>query len=201
MSGHVPIAHARTHSCRLTERHDPVTNIPFPLSGVTLCAAVLALASCAGPDSPTPVKNLRQDGAPISSAALFDPAAFAGQWQVIASNTQGCAGAQQYWTQTTPLEYLLSGQDCSNGTAATALQGTATVTGPGGRITTSSAYGQAPVWVLWVDQDYRVAALGTPSGQFGQIIARPQAASRQDLLAAAKEVMAFNGYPSDSLKP
>jgi len=47
--------------------------------------------------------------------------------------------------------------------------------------------------VLWVDQDYRVAVLGTPSGRWAMIVARPGAA-RADLVAAARDVLAFNGY-------
>ena len=55
------------------------------------------------------------------------------------------------------------------------------------------AYGREPIWVLWVDQDYRVAALGTPSGTWAAVLVRP-GKGRGDLLTAAREVLDFNGY-------
>lgn len=151
--------------------------------------ALLGLAACA---APAPPPGLRQPDTMISSAALFDPARFAGRWQVAASGVPGCAGAVQDWALQ-GAGYALSGVDCGAGTAPAALGGRLTLTGPGGRLTPDTGFGRAPVWVLWVDQDYRIAVLGTPSGSFGMILARDLPA-RPDLLAAAREVLAFNGY-------
>ncbi len=64
--------------------------------------------------------------------------------------------------------------------------------GPG-RITREMRDGTEEIWVLWVDADYRIAALGTPSGGFGRILVRPGQA-RADLIIAAREIMDFNGY-------
>ncbi len=47
--------------------------------------------------------------------------------------------------------------------------------------------------MLWVDFDYRVAVLGTPSGRWGMILSR-QTPPRPDLIKAARDVMDFNGY-------
>ncbi|WP_286789544.1 lipocalin family protein, partial [Thioclava sp. UBA3469] len=55
------------------------------------------------------------------------------------------------------------------------------------------AFGGEPIWVLWVDFDYRVAVLGTPSGRWGMILSR-QTPPRPDLIKAARDVMDFNGY-------
>ena len=73
------------------------------------------------------------------------------------------------------------------------MQGRAALTGPGGRFAPDKGYRGTPVWVLWVDQDYRVAALGTPSGDWAVVLARP-GMGRGDLLGAAREVLDFNGY-------
>ena len=48
-------------------------------------------------------------------------------------------------------------------------------------------------WVLWVDADYRTLVVGTPSGSFGMILNRTSDLP-PDRLAAAREVLAWNGY-------
>ncbi|MER5170531.1 MULTISPECIES: lipocalin [Thioclava] len=152
--------------------------------------AALALAGCG--HAPEPLVRDPKSG--ISSASLFDPKRFGGEWLVMASNTPNCAGAKQVWAPFGKDSYRLSGTDCTDGKAPRVLHGNAFVTGPGGRITTTDSYGREPVWVLWVDQDYRIVALGTPSGRWGQIMVRPSVGPRSDLMTAAREVMAFNGY-------
>lgn len=48
-------------------------------------------------------------------------------------------------------------------------------------------------WVLWVDDDYRTAAVGTPSGTFGWIIDRERTGG-DDRITAAKDVLEWMGY-------
>lgn len=155
-------------------------------------AVIALLAALAGCAAPPPATARRDAGVRISSAALFDAGRFAGRWHVLASHTPGCAGAVQDWTLTAPDRFRLSGIDCT-GSAPTALTGSAVLTGPGGRITPDSGFGRDPVYVMWVDQDYRVAALGTPSGRWAVMLSR-DATGRADLIRAAREVLAFNGY-------
>jgi len=47
--------------------------------------------------------------------------------------------------------------------------------------------------VLWVDDDFRTAVVGTPDGSFGWVMDRPGQGS-PDRMAAAREVLDFNGY-------
>lgn len=151
----------------------------------------LALAGCAAaPQAPAPA-SIRNPEAMISSAALFDPARFGGSWRVAASSVPGCAGAKQEW-RWDGRAYALSGIDCA-GKVPGVLEGRATLTGPGARLDTSGGYGGEPIWVLWVDQDYRVAALGTPSGRWGMVLSK-QWPPRDDLMRAARVVLDFNGY-------
>lgn len=155
--------------------------------------AALALAGCM-PDKPAP---LRDPKALISSAALFDPARFAGDWQVVQSGMPGCAGRQS-WQWDGKGAYAVTGPDCAESGAATDER--VTLTGPGGRLSARKAFDAEPIWVLWVDHDYRIAALGTPSGRWGMIVSR-QRPPRPDLLTAAREVMDFNGYDLAKLGP
>jgi len=150
--------------------------------------SVVAAACTKTPDPKVP----RNPEVRISSASLFDAGRFAGRWHVLQSYTPGCAGAEQNWQEAAPGRYALAGIDCT-GAAPAALAGRAVVTGPGGRITPDIGFGRDVVFVLWVDQDYRMAALGTPSGRWGMILSRDPA-GRADLTRAAREVLAFNGY-------
>ncbi|HEY0276140.1 MAG TPA: lipocalin [Paenirhodobacter sp.] len=150
---------------------------------------VFALAACAPRPEPEPV-SLRKQGW-ISSAVLFDPARFAGKWYVAESGAPGCAGAQQDW-HWDGHGWQISGVDCS-GRQATQAKGHIALSGPGARFTPDTAFGREPIWVLWMDQDYRVAVLGTPSGHFGMVLSR-SLPPRADLLKAAHEVLDFNNY-------
>lgn len=156
---------------------------------LALSAVALAAAACApGDDAPA-----RRDGdVRIASVALFAPDRFAGRWHVAQSHVPGCAGAVQDWAMAGPGRYLLTGTDCT-GRAPAPLTGGAVVTGPGGRIMADAGFGREPVFVLWVDEGYRVAVLGTPSGRWAQVLSRDPVL-RPDLAAAAREVLAFNGY-------
>lgn len=157
--------------------------------------ALVLLAACAAPAGR---QGYRDPDATIASAALFDPARFAGDWFVLAdfpAGTAACGITRESWRTVAPGRFAVSGTACGP-RGAIRFDGHATVTGPGRIDLASPARADlegAPVWVLWVDADYRVAVLGTPSGRFGTILARhPQA--RGDLFAAAREVLDFNGY-------
>lgn len=54
------------------------------------------------------------------------------------------------------------------------------------------------LWVIWVDDDFRTAAIGTPDGSFGWILDRkPQGGA--DRLRAAREILEFGGYDTGRL--
>lgn len=158
-------------------------------------ALLMVLAGCAAPSVP----GFRDPGARISSSAAFDGARFAGQWQVVAAYDEeaACGVRPEIWTLDAAAGFVIRGNDC----AAGSVHGFATkgvVNGPG-RILRAGRAGNEALWVMWVDADYRVAAIGTPDGRFGRIMARPGAA-RGDLIAAAREVMDFNGYDISRLQ-
>lgn len=54
--------------------------------------------------------------------------------------------------------------------------------------------------VMWVDEGFRTAALGSPDGRIGFVMDRT-APGAPDRRAAAREVMAFNGWRTDLLRP
>jgi len=49
------------------------------------------------------------------------------------------------------------------------------------------------LWVIWVDEGYRTAAIGAPDGRYGWILDR-SAKGGGDRITAAREILDFNGY-------
>ncbi|MCX8508355.1 MAG: lipocalin family protein, partial [Rhodobacteraceae bacterium] len=127
-----------------------------------------------------------------SSSTAFDPARFQGDWQVVAAYglDAACGALQENWL-VAEAGFAIRGTACTAaGKRGFVTQGS--VSGPG-RVLRDGPAGPVEQWILWVDADYRVAAVGTPSGAFGHILARPGMA-RTDLMKAAREIMDFNGY-------
>ncbi len=129
----------------------------------------------------------------IASAALFDASRFGDVWHVAEAYgpDAGCGPLAETWAPTGAQSWRVTGTACGP-SGSRAFAGDAKVTGPG-RVTRDGLRGKEELWVLWVDADYRVAVIGTPDGSFGRIISRTPTV-RGDLLAAAKEVLDFNGY-------
>lgn len=53
-------------------------------------------------------------------------------------------------------------------------------------------------WLVWIDEGLRTAAIGTPDGSFGWILDR-RPTGGTDRIAAAREVLEFNGYDLSQL--
>lgn len=153
---------------------------------------VFALAACApGPQGYRDVKT------PMGATLRFDAARFAGVWHVVAR--MGEAGDERAglgeafvfgppgsgWS-VTRARVSCTGFECAQYQETLPVRQVAP-----GRIAVD---GQT-WWVLWVDDDFRTAAIGTPDGSFGWIMDRkgPQGISA-DRLVAAKEIMEWAGY-------
>ena len=163
-----------------------------------LALVVLALAACGAP-APT-ATGFRNPGQTIASAALFDAARFAGDWQVVAAYDPeaACGLLTEHWVPAGgAARFRVGGTTCTRA-GLRGMNRAARITGPG-RMVRQGPMGDEALWVLWVDADYRVAVIGTPSGSFGRILARDKTV-RPDLLTAAREIMAFNGYDISRLR-
>ena len=130
----------------------------------------------------------------ISSAAAFDPLRFQGRWYEVAGFHSGkCAvGAVTFAKQVGPVMNVTEGP-CEG---VKPRQYQAAISGPG-RLSPSD--GSAPLWVLWVDEGYRTAVIGTPSGSFGYVLNRTRDIPA-DRVKAAREVLDFNGYDTAKLR-
>ena len=165
-------------------------------------AALLALASC-GAVVPT---SYRDDSITIASSANFDAARYLGRWYEVARYPNpfqsNCAGSiAEYGASETPGQITVR-NICldASGQPTGEIIGTATDEGLGRlSVRLQGVPVTAPYWVLWVDEGYRTAVVGAPNGRVGWILNRdPEIPA--DRLAAAREVLDFNGYDLSQLQ-
>ncbi|MEC7764101.1 MAG: lipocalin [Pseudomonadota bacterium] len=143
-------------------------------------AVLLALAACA----PRPAEGPR-----MTSVVGYDAARFMGQWVEVA--TVGRAPAAGTW----------SIHDREGATFFAGLPGAENVVSfidrGNGRLDFADRTGT--LYVLWADADDRTVVLGRPDHSFGVILNKGAGIS-PDRLAAARDVMEWNGYDLGTLQ-
>lgn len=172
------------------------------LARVRIIAAMLLVSGCAPqmPDDPFALlPGYRDRSVPIASKALFEPERFLGLWHEVARFPvpfqAGCvAFTAEYGRRDDGLLSVLNTCTAADG-GQTGIVGTAEITGPGRLVLRfgSEPFVAADYWVLWVDESYRTAVVGTPDGRAGWILNRDPEIP-PDRLAAAREMLDFNGY-------
>lgn len=175
----------------------------------SLLAALLVLSGgCAfvGDDESGGLFEVYRDtSVPIASNALFEPARYLGKWYEVARFPvpfeAGCVGVTAEYGRLDDGGLSVK-NTCrrADGSVRSVIEGRADVVGPG-RLKVafpSVPFGAADYWVLWVDEGYRTAVVGAPNGRSGWILNRDPSIP-QDRLAAAREVLDFNGYDLDRL--
>ncbi len=162
---------------------------------VILAGLALTLAGCAAAPP-----GYRDTSVPITSIAAFDPVRYAGRWHEIARFPvpfeAGCAGVTADYTLQSDgaLGVVNTCHAGQTGGPARQIRGRAVPSGPG-RLTISfeGVPDLGPYWVLWVDEGYRTAVVGVPSGRAGWILNRDPTIPA-DRLRAAREILDWNGY-------
>ncbi|WP_296425359.1 lipocalin family protein [Yoonia sp.] len=155
---------------------------------------ILLLAGCGSFDV------YRDTDAPISSKAVFAPARYAGLWHEVARFPvffeAGCVGVTaEYGLRDDGTLSVLNICRNADGSERSRIAGTAEIVGPG-RLKVRFAsvpFAAADYWVLWTDDDYQTAVVGSPNGRAGWVLNRSPEI-RSDRLNAARDVLAFNGY-------
>lgn len=155
-------------------------------------ALVLVLAGCAS------VGTYRDPNVNIASMAAFDTQRYAGLWYEIARFPvpfqEGCTDVTARYTPRGDGSIGVLNTCIDDGNPRQ-IAGSAVVTGPG-RLSVrfnSVPFLSAPYWVLWVDEGYRTAVVGVPSGKAGWILNRDPDIP-EDRLRAALQILEFNGY-------
>lgn len=157
---------------------------------------LLALAACAA------FEGYRDRDVPMTSMAVFDPARYAGTWYEIARFPvpfqTGCSETRAIYE---PMgDGTLSVRNiCRNDGELTSIGGSAEVVGPGRlKVRLNGVPIAADYWILWVDEGYRTAVVGVPSGRAGWILNRTPEIP-PDRWRAALSVLQFNGYDTSRL--
>ncbi|WP_417248075.1 lipocalin family protein [Celeribacter sp.] len=155
-------------------------------------AAVMMLSACLG--GAPEATGTRDASVPMSSLAAFDAKAFAGRWYEVETYLPAGAscviGAVTFSPQKSGDMTVTEGP-CADGAPQ---RGFARRIGPG-----RFDFQGRELWVLWVDQEYEVAVLATPEGR-AHILSR-RLEIRDDKRAAAREILAWNGFDIARLSP
>ncbi len=162
---------------------------------------VLLVAGCAAV-----APAYRDTGVPMTSIVGLDAARYAGRWYEIARFPvifeRGCAATTADYTLLTDgsLGVVNTCREGSPEGPARRIEGRARPAGPG-RFDVSFAGlpFEGDYWVLWVDEGYRTAVVGVPSGRAGWILNREPTIPR-DRLDAAREILDWNGYDLTKLE-
>jgi apolipoprotein D and lipocalin family protein len=172
-----------------------------PFGRAVLLVLAMGLAACEAPNGAGPTDTGSRDrSVPISSTTRGTPEDMSGQWVVERALTGG-----KYATAGDRIQIAVDTSEnwqwtITSGTRAVRFATETTLPGRYRLVTTNGARGGAgapELWVLWVDDDFRTAVIGTPDGAAGWIMNRPGRASG-DRTRAAQEILDFNGYdPAD----
>ena len=154
------------------------------VGGLVACAPVPTV-----PPAPSDI-TFRNPSANIGATARFDPMRFAGDWHVVA-------------------RFVETGESAAHDViAVTYHQGKDRIVVVASEVAQTYAYdGTAvlrpkqgePLIIMWVDESFRTAVLGTTSGQDGYILDR-KPNPRKDRLKAATEILKFYGWDTRRLK-
>lgn len=171
--------------------------------------ALLLLAAC-GEGTPAPeAASFRSREVPIGSTTRGAPADLNGEWVVSQAYRQdGLRGVLPGDRLSVAMDASGTGRWTFPGGGGTRVAVPVAAGGPGRYRTQAPQPAAAALlgtpapdlWVLWADDDFRTAVVGTPDGTLGWIMDRPGAAS-PDRAAAAREVLDFNGYDLGRLAP
>ncbi len=162
---------------------------------VMMGMATTGLTGCLGRSGEVGVEFHRNTKTPISSTTRFDVDRFSGFWHIRAEflhpEEEALRGAVEFRAGAGKIAQIAMHGPKRSGFGVTDIYDVNQLMA--GRFTLGQKPYQTEYWVLWVDDDYRTAAIGTPSGSFGWIIDRDRNGG-EDRIKAAKDMLEFNGY-------
>jgi apolipoprotein D and lipocalin family protein len=157
------------------------------LRRVSIALSLGTLCACAPPAD----RPFRDVSAPIGATTRFDPVRFSGEWVLIASFTP---------QKRAPLAITVGPEAATlslTSNEVPRLAGFYREGAPGELIPVDPV--QEALIVMWVDEDFQTAAIGTVSGSFGAVLNRT-ADLRSDRATAAREIFDFYGWDTSQLR-
>ena len=154
---------------------------------------VVLLAACEPVQEVVPLEVhsvFRDSTTDIGVTTRFDPVRFSGDWHVVARFVET---GQRPAPETLAVNF-------NRARSQIVLLGNegAQRFGYEGRAVFQPKSGE-PLVVMWVDEGFRTAALGTPSGRIGYILDRSKSPSA-DRFKAAREILIFYGWDVSHLQ-
>lgn len=157
------------------------------ITGIVAGLICVALAACA----PSPDAVLRDPTAPFGATTRFDAEKFSGQWIVVASTENTPQG---------PVSFLHNPENATFTLTSNVIPSLAGVyqSGAPGVLNALAANGETLV-VMWVDNEFQTASVGTASGSFGAVLDRTGDVNVNKAIAA-REVFDFYGWDTTKLR-
>ena len=145
--------------------------------------------------------SYRDTGQPLSVTTRHDTARLAGDWVVRAATPNEATLVKVTYDPNVKHAFALTRRSCAPSSGCTTGQSLHNTTelGPN-RWQIQTGQGPRQVWVIWVDEGYRTAAIGAPDGQYAWILDR-NATGGRDRITAARTILEFNGYDTSALIP
>jgi apolipoprotein D and lipocalin family protein len=163
------------------------------LVGALICIGSVAVLTGCEPIAPSPevsAKPSRNPAVNIGATTRFDPVRFSGDWHVVARfNETGEIPARETIAVTYNPKTLRIVMLGAEGPQIFAYSGSAVLRPKKGE----------PLVVMWVDEGFRTAVLGTPSGKVGYVLDRKPKPSA-DRFKAATEILTFYGWDISRLQ-
>lgn len=171
----------------------------MPYAKIRLSLGLMALAlaaACAAP--PAPQQGFRDTTAPFASTQRFETERFLGDWVSVAAFTPPGQPVtpERHRYQRATTGQIIGDVTQANGTTARQVYD---LTGPGRLRPQGQADPSEALWLLWVDEGFRTAVLGTPSGSQAFILDR-SATPAPDRIRAAREILDWYGYDMTRLQ-
>lgn len=129
------------------------------MRGLIAACSVVLLTACLPSNAPTS-SGTRDPSAQMSSMAAFDAARFSGRWHEVAGYAPegaSCGIGGLTFTPQKNGDATITEGPCADGAPRSGL---AERSGPGRFL-----FKGAEIWVLWVDQSYQTAVIGTVEGR------------------------------------
>lgn len=150
-----------------------------------LACCVLGACAVGAPD------GFRDTGQPISASSRFDASSFSGEW-LLAATFEPARQAPVAFTYEPEMKHFRVASD-----EVPQIAGLYSSGQPGELRPLDE--GRGPLVVMWVDEDFETAVIGTPSGSFGAILDR-DGTLPDDRARAARDILGFNGWDVAALK-
>lgn len=157
----------------------------------TLLGAVFCLLSGCVTAPGSGEGGYRDGDAPMGATTRFDPVRFSGDWVLVSGFGPTTTGRVAFINNAVQNTMTLS-SDVIAGRA-----GVYDISGAG--ILTRQSNAEDTLIVMWVDEGFRTAAVGTENGDFGAILNR-KSDIPADRAAAARQVLDFYGWDISKLQ-